>query len=306
MSATKLPKSAPVTTEQGIERIKALMGHEDYKAKMDAWLGNSDAFIASILHIVNTDPQLSLCEPESLCNAAAMAARLRLPVNSNIQYAYIGACDGNYMEGNKLVAGLVAQFQIGWRGYVQLANRTGEYTRINVTDVREGELVNNDRLSGDVEFAWMEEKERQLKNTIGYVSFFRLKTGLEKMLYWPIDRILAHGAKYSSTFNAKDKGWQREQDSMCRKTMIKKILSEYGPMSMEVALAVAADQAHIMSVESDGKFAYPDNPTNEVPVSPKIARAAKANDAIQNLLDITNGKKPLASARRKAAAGKKK
>lgn len=293
----------PEAVTKGIQNINARINDEGYLKQLEAWLGRKpDAFVASIMHLINTDHELAMCEPESLINAVALAAQLNLPLNTNMQYAYIGAYVDKRMDDKKKIHDvMVAQFQVGWRGYIQLAERTDKYLRINVTDVRAGELVNYDRLSGDCVFEWVaDESKRKTLEVIGYVSYFKLKSQFEKMLYWTREEILQHGNKFSKTFTNPQMGWQKNEDGMCRKTLLKMLLSGYGPKSAEMAIAVAADQSAVEGLDNGGQFNYIDNPMNDEPVKAEvIKRANKAKKSVDNVAGLLEGKKTIKEVRKR-------
>jgi recombination protein RecT len=248
------------------------------------------AFIASVLQIVDANRDLWRAEPQSLLKAAEMAAILDLPLNNNLRYAHISA----YPDEKTGV--IYAQFNVDWRGLLQLGLRSGQFKTINVSDVMEGELVNRDRLSGDCTFNWeQDEEKRKVLQPIGYVSYFKLLSGFEKSVYRTIAELDAHGQKYSKTFNTKGSGWDLERPAMYRKTVLKELLNNYAPMTVEtmlpIAAAIQADQSVIMD---NGKFEYPDNPTGNIGDPVKVdtkERANKAANAAEELLLQKGGKK---------------
>lgn len=220
--------------------IRDLMNSESVKNKFAEMLGNkAPGFIVSVLNAVQQNENLRNAEPNSVLFAAATAATLDLPVNQNLGFAYIipyrqKKQDGSYME--------VAQFQMGYKGFIQLAQRSGQFKAINATDVREGELVEYNRLTGEITFDWTIPNREKLP-IVGYVSFFQLNSGFTKSLYMTVDEMKAHGAKYSKTF--KFGVWNSDFDSMALKTVTKLILSKYAPLSVEMQRAILNDQAVI-------------------------------------------------------------
>lgn len=283
------PQPIPLTPEQqGLKNIKNYLNSDGIMQKFQQLLGKkSVGFITSVLQIVANNEKLAVCDVQSLYNAAATAATLDLPINPNLQFAHIVPYkQWREVDGNRFQIS-IAEFQCGWRGYIQLGQRTGQYSTINVTDVREGEVKKFDRLTGDVVFEWVDdEEERNKKKIIGYVSYFRLKSGFEKCIYWPLAKILAHGEKYSKTYKKADSRWKTDEDAMCRKTMIKKLLGDFGPMSVDVALAIAADQSEVISLE-EGKFHYPDNPIADAPRE-EDEQERRSNQANNGLNDLEN------------------
>lgn len=281
------PQKQYTPAEQGLQKIKNIMNSEQVMKKFTDMMGkNATGFIVSVLQIVANNEKLAVCEPQSLYNSAGMAATLNLPINSNFQFAHIVPYKEWRMSDQGKYQVSIAQFQMGWRGYVQLAQRTGQYKAIEVTDVREGELKSKDRLTGECVFEWIEDDDERMKlPIIGYVSYFKLLSGFEKALYWTRAKLLGHAKKYSKTYDQQDGKWNTDEDAMCRKTMIKTLLSGFGPMSVEISTAIRADQANVLSLEDGGKFEYPDNPIQDTPyveVNEEEERKKKAEAALKN------------------------
>lgn len=232
--------------------IKALFEMPAVKEKFTAMLGDrSTAFITTVLQIVNSSDMLKRADPQSVYSAAMTAATLNLPVNPNLGFAYI--IPYNDRSSGKAVA----QFQLGYRGLIQLAQRSGVFRTINVSDVREGEIKNFDRLSGMIDFSWINEGREKLK-VVGYVSFFSLLNGFEKPLYMSIEELQEHGMRYSRSF-AKGYGlWKDDFDSMARKTVLKLLLARFAPLSVDMQKAVISDQAVILDPDND-QVVYVDN-----------------------------------------------
>lgn len=193
---------------------------------------NSSAFISSIMSLAKSNDKLMLCEPQSIMMAAAMAATLKLPINQNLGFAYI------------IPYGQVANFQMGYKGYIQLAQRTGQYKTINATEVYEGELQNYNRLTGEFDLTG----KRTSENIIGYAAYFRLVSGFEKSLYMTVDEMKKHGVKYSKQYG---KLWTSDFDKMSLKTIIKMILSKFGVLSIEMQKAVISDNTRIINIGDD-------------------------------------------------------
>ncbi len=263
--------------------IKSMMNSEGAAKKFQSILGKkANGFITSVLQIVASNKDLSLCAPESIYNSAAMAAILDLPLNNNLQYAAIIP-----YKDNK--TGIVsAQMQVMWRGFCQLAQRSGQFVTINVTDVRQGELVNRDRMTGECVFKWEQDDEiRQKLPVIGFLSYFRLLNGFEKPLYRTITELKAHGQKYSKTWNNQYGKWSTDFDAMCQKTVIKELLQKWGPLSIEMAQSIQADQSVIANIE-EGRYEYPDNPHEDISEEEAnaIAEQARKDQAKQAELDL--------------------
>lgn len=188
--------------------------------------------------------------------AGIKATSLDLPLDSNLGFAYVIPFKNN--KENKTEA----QFQLGYKGFIQLAIRSGQFKTINVTEVREGELVAFDMLTGEIQFKALPNRE-ELK-VIGYAAYFRLTNGFEKTLYATVESIEKHAGRYSQTYASKNdyvrksSKWTTDFDAMAKKTAIKLLLSKYAPLSVEMQNAITSDQAVITN---DGNK-YVDNPSN--------------------------------------------
>lgn len=235
---------------------------------------NAGNFTTSLLSVVNTNPVLQDCPPESIIKAAITAASMKLPIDPNLGFAYIipynnkvkekelvTKADGSTFERTTERWQMVAQFQLGYKGFIQLAQRSGQFKRINATDVREGEYKGIDRRSGDLdlEFEQDEAKRSKLK-VVGYLGYFRLQNNFEKELYMSVDELNKHAKKYSKSF-AKGYGlWSDQFDVMAKKTVLKLLISKYGALSTSLQEAVLADQS---AVDEDG-YKYIDNDKDSI------------------------------------------
>jgi recombination protein RecT len=207
---------------------------------------------------VSTNPKLKEADQMSVIQAAAIAASLDLPINPSLGFAHIVPFKGN------------AQFMLGWRGYVQLAMRTGQYKTVNVTPVCEGELVHHDKFTGEMDF---DSSKKVSEQVVGYVAYFRLMNGFEKFLYMSADETAAHGKRYSVTYEYATGKWKTDFEAMSMKTVLKMLLSKYGILSIDMQTAMQADQA---VVSNTGEYAYDDNPeTIEVTDVPNPSDALK-------------------------------
>lgn len=219
--------------------IQALVHNDEFLAKAEDVLGQgTQQFMSSVLSLVNSDEAIRKCDPIKLYNCCLMAASVKLPFNKSLGQAYI------IPYGNDV------QLQIGWKGFVQLAQRTGQYRTINCTDVREGEIKERNYLTGDITFEWLPEAERQKAKVIGYCAYFELVNGYRQTLYMSKEDLEAHGKKYSQTYKKGFGVWKDDFDSMARKTVLKQILSKYGPLSIDMQKAIEYDQ-----MDSNGNYA---------------------------------------------------
>lgn len=201
----------------------------------------SSAFVTSVLQAVASNPQLQQADPSSVYNSAAVAAILDLPINQSIGHAYIipykvKQKDGSYKN--------MAQFQIGYKGFRQLALRSGQFKTMSETDVREGEIISFNRLSGEIDFNWIQDpKERNSKKIIGYVSYFKLINGYEQTFYMTKEDVELHAKRYSQSFKSNFGQWVDNFDVMALKTVVKLNLSKNAPLSTEMQKAINVDQS---------------------------------------------------------------
>ncbi|MBO7669054.1 MAG: recombinase RecT [Oscillospiraceae bacterium] len=262
--------------EQGQPRsINALLNSyldgDKLRNRFNELLGKrAPQFISSLVSMINADAELKLCffeNPMSVIQAALKAATLDLPIEPSLGFAYIVSFKNNKKDANGEWRKVrEATFIPGYKGLEQLCMRTGAYARVpDAVDVREGELVSYDRLTGDCEFAWVEdEDEREKLPIIGYAGYFRLKNGAEKTIYMTRKQIEQHERKHRKG-DKQGKGWREDWESMARKTVIRRLISKYGLMSItyqggDAETVALAEQ--VMDPDSDG----PDNllPEGEV------------------------------------------
>lgn len=200
------------------------------------------SFVNNVVGLVSNSPLLQKCEPSTVMFAAVKATALKLPLDPNLGFAYVVPYGGQ------------AQFQIGWRGFVQLALRTNLYRTINVRDVREGELLDEDFASGEMRFAPLPAAARGQAPVAGYLAYFELVNGFRKMSYWTVSEVRDHAQRFSKTYANGGGVWASNFDAMAKKTVLKLLIGKYGPMSVEMQGALAADQAVL-----DGGERYVDN-----------------------------------------------
>lgn len=234
------------TATTGVKDLSKFLNSDSIKGKFTEILGQKGVgFISSVLSIVNSNKLLKNADQNSIYTAALMAASLDLPINPNLGFAYIVPYNAKQENGTYLQ---MAQFQIGYKGFIQLAQRTGLYRTLNSNDVREGEIKSINRLTGEIDFDWDLSPERDNKKIIGYVSYFQLTNGFISTLYWTVEEITAHAKKYSQTFKKYGTGlWKDEFPAMAHKTVTKMNLSKNGPLSIDMQRAVLSDQAVIKS-----------------------------------------------------------
>lgn len=231
--------------EVGLPAIKSLLTSERVENRFQELLGDrAPGFVSSVLEIVRSSNLLSEAEPETVMNAAATAAILNLPINKNLGFAWI------VPYKNNRTGEVVAQFQIGWKGYVQLALRTSQYARINVTPVYQNQFRSWNALSEDLIADFGIEGEGEI---IGYCAFFRLLNGFEKYFYWTKAKVVAHAEKYSKSYKTPYGAWTTDFDDMALKTVLKNMLSKWGILSIDLETAIAADSS-IQRTAGDYKY----------------------------------------------------
>ena len=224
--------------------VRSLLSQDNVKSKFEEILRDRAAgFTANLAVMVNNSAALSKCDPMTVISAAVVAASLDLPLDPNLGFAAV------VPFGDK------ASFQIMYKGILQLAIRSGQYKYINVTEIYEGELVSENRVTGRYVF---NNKKRVSDKIIGYAAYFKLNTGFEKTLYWSVSEIEKHGLRYSQTFKRGSGLWKENFEAMARKTVLKTLLSKWGILSVEMQSAVKFDQGVIRDVEN-GVVEYLDN-----------------------------------------------
>ena len=231
--------------------LKSMLGNDNVKARFQEILGKkAPAFISSILSVANSNTLLQKADPKTVMNSAVIAATLDLPINPNLGFAYIVPFGGQ------------AQFQLGYKGFVQLAMRSGQYKTINVREVYEGEIVSENKFTGEYEFG-----EKTSDKIVGFMSYFKLTNGFEKFLYMSREELEAHGKKYSQTYKRGGGLWASDFDAMCKKTCLKMLLSKYGILSIEMQRAQTFDQSIVKSDLINGNIEDADIDYNDNPQS---------------------------------------
>ena len=230
--------------------LQQLLNSESIKRRFGELLDNSSAsFISSILTIVRSNSKLQECSPNSILAAAGIAAALKLPINPSLGFAYIVPYKGQ------------AQFQLGWRGYVQLAMRTNQYKTLNAGAVCEGQIQEIDFVTGEIV-----RGEKISDKVVGYVAYMELLNGFNKVFYMSVEELEEHAQKYSQSYaydlrsGKKSSVWTTNFDAMAKKTVLKLLLNKFGiisidQQSLDLIKALQADQAVITE---DG-FRYIDN-----------------------------------------------
>jgi recombination protein RecT len=186
---------------------------------------NSGIFVASIIDLFNGDKYLQECDPKAVVMEALKAATLKLPINKQLGFAYVIAYAG------------APQFQLGYKGYIQLAMRTGQYRIINADVVYEGEYKTKNKLTGEFDLSG----EATSSKIIGYFAHIEMLNGFSKTLYMTVEKVREHAKRYSKSYNNQYSAWATNFDEMAIKTPLRNLLSHYGYLSVEMISAFGED-----------------------------------------------------------------
>lgn len=232
-----------------------MINSDGYKKMINSTLGDpkkATRFVTAISSAVATNPALQNCDAATIVSAGLLGETLNLSPSPQLGQYYL--VPFNDRKNNRTTA----QFQLGYRGMLQLAQRSGEYKRINAMAVKEGELLHYDAFMDEIELRYIEDEEqRQNLPTIGYFAMFEYHNGFRKVLYWSKAKMEQHALTYSQGYRAK-KGytfWEKDFDAMGVKTMLRQLISKWGVMSLEMQRAYDADGG---VVNQDGSIDYVD------------------------------------------------
>ena len=275
--------------------LTAYLSREDVKGQINKAIGgeNSQRFISAIISATTTNPMLQECTNPSILSGALLGEALKLSPSPQLGHYYLvpfNVKTGNKDETGKDIYIKEAQFQLGYKGYIQLAIRSGQYKKLNVMAIKEGELEYFDPLNEDIKINLMIDDwdAREELPTIGYYAFFELVNGFKKAIYWSKGQMESHAIKYSPGYKKdREKGWSytfwsKDFDGMAYKTMLRQLISKWGIMSIEMQTAFEGDMAvinddgsrtyvevedNIIDVESEPETVVesPESSANEVP-----------------------------------------
>lgn len=242
---------------------------DGYKKLINNTLGDSKRaakFIAAISSAVATNPGLQECDAGSILSGALLGEALNLSPSPQLgQYYLVPFEQKKYNEKTKKyeVISKNAQFQLGYKGYIQLAIRSGQYKDIDVIEVREGEYLGRDKITGKHQFEFIEDEvERENKPIIGYMAYFEYLNGFYKNLYWSKEKMQKHALEYSQAYASDIKKktsysfWSKDFNGMAFKTMLRQLISKWGIMSIDMQEALSKDMS---VVREDGSYDYVDN-----------------------------------------------
>lgn len=239
------------------QTFSAFLAQDAMKKKINEMVGGEKGqqFVTSIISAVSTNPQLAECDNASIVSAALLGQALNLSPSPQLGQFYLVPFNDN-KRGCK-----VAQFQIGYKGYIQLAIRSGQYKKLNVLAIKKGELKKYDPLNEEIEVQLIEDEEvREKEETIGYYAMFEYLNGFRKTLYWSKEKMEAHAIKYSMGYRAK-KGytfWEKDFDGMAYKTMLRQLISKWGIMSIDLTMQKALE-SDMAVINDNGSYDYIDN-----------------------------------------------
>lgn len=216
--------------ESAMAIFNSILDRDGYRRRFEELLGNrTPQFLSALVSVVNGDDKLRevvFTSPVSIIQAALKSATYDLPIDPDLGMAYIIA------RKNKKKNALEAKFTIGYKGYIQLALRTSEYNKLNVVDIREGELIRYDRLKEEIEIEFIDDDDlREKQPIIGYAGYYKLNSGMEKIIYWSVAKIRAHESK-TRQGEFMNPIWRTDFDAMSRKTVLKNMIDKWGLKSI--------------------------------------------------------------------------
>ena len=259
------------------QTVKQFFSQDIIKNKVQEVLGQkSNQFITTVLQIASSNELLAKADPVSILNAAMVAATLDLPINQNLGFAYIIPFNQKQRDGSYKS---LAQFQLGYKGFIQLAQRSGQFKTISATPIYEGQLVESNPLTG-FKFDFSAKKSEAV---IGYAAYFELLNGFQKTMYMSVNEMKQHGLKFSQTFKKGYGLWKDDFDSMAQKTVIKLLLSKFAPLSIEMQKAIVSDQG-IIHDEKGENITYDDH--EEVKVDKEQERIILMLNECQTIEDV--------------------
>lgn len=280
-----------------------------YKKLINNTLGDptrAKRFIASISSAVATNPNLQKCDAGTILSGALLGESLNLSPSPQLGHYYLVPYtqkekkdkQGNIIEPEKIIA----QFQLGWHGYYQLAIRSGQYKDLDVIEIHEGEYLGRDKETGKQKFEFIEsEEERLAKPVIGYLGYFELLNGYRKQIYMSKEEMEKHADTYSKAFNLEDykklqagqipekemwkysSYWYKDFGGMAFKTILRRLISKYGVMSIEMQEAYTKDMS---VVKENGEFDYVDNPFEETNVIEESSIEEEKEEKVHSLNEV--------------------
>ena len=257
--------------------FKALMNTPAMKKKFtDILHEKSDSFMGSLLTLVGGDNYLSQAEPMTIIASALKAATMDLPIDKNLGYAYIVPFNRKEKIGKDWITHNEAQFILGYKGYIQLAQRSGQFKALNALAIYDGQLIDWNPLTEEFTFDY---KAKVSDEVIGYVGFFELLNGFKKTVYWTKQEIESHRIKNAKGYD-KEKlsgAWLDNYDSMAIKTVLRNMLSKWGLLSVEMQSAITSDEK-VFRVDENNDLIEETNLSDMEPLQQEIKEAEKVED----------------------------
>lgn len=253
-------------------KFSVLMQQDTIKNLVNNTLGDkkkAESFTTAIISAVSVNPALQDCDGSTILSAGLLGETLNLSPSPQLGHYYL--VPFNNSKANKKDA----QFQLGYKGYLQLAIRSGQYKHINVVAIKKGELESYNPLTEEIKVNIMvDEEQRENAETIGYYAMFELVNGFVKNMYWSKKKMEVHALKYSMGYKAK-KGytfWEKDFDGMAFKTMLRQLISKWGIMSTELQKAYTEDYS---VKDAKGNTVYVDNNSDyeEVNIAQELIKA---------------------------------
>lgn len=264
--------------QTGLQKFNAMLENARTQEYLTNVLGEKkQTFVSNMVALVSSNKALSECDPSTIMFSCLKATALSLPLDPALGMAWVIPFRDN--KNNMTVA----TFQLGAKAYIQLALRTAQYRKINVRDVREGEIVGEDFVSGDMQFKKL-ATDREKAPIVGYVAFFELVNGFSKQLYMSVEELDAHAKRFSQTYR-KGYGLWADKDmrqAMCEKTILRRLLSKYGVLSVEMEQALTSDFGVL---GENNSVRYIDNEENAIDMDKAAAVSAKFAD-FGNVVDV--------------------
>lgn len=260
------------TNNTGKVKFSTAIQSDTYKNLINRTLGDKDRatrFVANISSAVAINPDLQECDAGTILSGALLGESLNLSPSPNLGQFYLVPFNDTKNKRK------VAQFQIGYKGYIQLAIRSGQYKKLNVLAIKKGELISYDPLNEEIEVNLIkDEEQRENAETIGYYAMFEYVNGFRKAMYWSKAKMMKHALRYSKAFANKTgySYWEKDFDGMAYKTMLRQLISKWGIMSIDMQRAVDGDMA---TIKEDGTPEYVDNTPVEEPTVEEPATVAE-------------------------------
>lgn len=290
--SNKLAPAAPKKPVVPKQTFTDYITQEKIKTKINDMVGgkNSQRFITAIVSAVSSNGDLATCTFGTIIAGALLGESLQLSPSPQLGHYYLVPYNVKKKDANgNEYWEKVAQFQLGYKGYIQLAIRSNFYRDIDVLEIKEGEYLGRDQNTGKHRFRFISDyEERRSKSTIGYLAYFEYLNGFTKQIYWTKTDMEEHAVKYSKAYRSDKENktsfsfWTTKFDDMAFKTMIRQLISRWGIMSIDLQTAIERDMAVIEENES---YEYVDNDEPVIPITPAIEKPVQEKDPADNAVD---------------------